>query len=200
MSIRKALILNIVNPRRISIRNMNNIKLPEPYEYKGSGYMGMKKEMPELPTSVQIGDAELIPRTSFHTTLVCLKDIQRRLDNDWGVEKESEEVAIKTLQIFQDFITKERIEFLGLRDELRFVERGEKKSLIVMCDVSNIGNLFARLSREFKIDIPAQPTHITLYTLQPNIGIAISDQAELEETTLVNSDKLLEVRHVLGLC
>ena len=48
-----------------------------------------------------------------------------------------------------------------------------------MVSLENIDELFDFLRSKHGVDFPTQPTHITMYTLQPEAGIGILSQAEL---------------------
>jgi hypothetical protein len=61
------------------------------------------------------------------------------------------------------------------------VQRDEQKTLILMVEVPRLIDFFNQLERKYHKSLPLQPTHITLYTLPPDvIGIGILSQEELK--------------------
>jgi hypothetical protein len=171
------------------------IEIQAPYKYQ-KGYIHITNELPALPENITVEGKELLLKTSFHTTLLCAKDVQRVLDNNWDAELTTE-VAERVIKVFNDFVSKKPLEFRGFTGEFRFVERGDKKSIVAMCEVSNVDELFTHVNSELGIVMPVQPTHVTLYTLQPNKGIGISDQGQLSETRILNDEEIKAVRSVL---
>ena len=56
-----------------------------------------------------------------------------------------------------------------------------------MVEMPKIEDLFNEI-RNNGINIPTQPTHITLYTLQPEAGIGLTSQNQIE-----NESKVVEI-------
>jgi hypothetical protein len=50
-----------------------------------------------------------------------------------------------------------------------------------MCDISNLNNFFDLINKKYDLQIEYQPTHVTLYTLQPNKGIFLADSGDIEK-------------------
>src|SRR5688572_6260079 len=130
----------------------------EKYKY-GDSYIYLPVKIQNLPKSISIGEYLLQVKPEFHCSLVCIKCIQQEGD-----------IEEKVIKYFCDFVSKNRVSFLNYRSEFRLVKKEEKVSVIVMCDISNLESFFLTLEKEHNIKADIQPTHITLYTLQPNIG------------------------------
>ena len=54
-----------------------------------------------------------------------------------------------------------------------------------MVDLKGVEGLFQYLQQKHNIDFPTQPTHVTLYTLQPEAGIGILSQEQLETDSIL---------------
>lgn len=134
------------------------------------GYIGLPIQVNKLPESVEIEGERLVIKSSFHVSLVCVKDI---VDKYGGDEK-------RILELFCSFIKDNEIEFLEYTGEFRFAENVDRKTLVALCKISNLEELFIFLRRELVLDIPLQPTHVTLFTLQPDLGIGLNSQADME--------------------
>ena len=143
---------------------------------KGYIYLPIKLEK-ELPIEIEIENTKLYLKSSFHVSLLCTKNIF-----DKYPEKELEN---KIITSFCNFISNKNISLVKILNEFRFANSGERKTLIVRCEISYLNEFFKELSQEINMDIPLQPTHITLYTLQPDIGIGLNSFRELEEKSIV---------------
>lgn len=161
----------------------NYICNEEKYAY-GKGYIHLPIQISELPSEVEIDGDNLTIKSSFHVSLVCVKNL---------IEKYGAEYEQKIIDKFCEFISTDDISFLRFTGEFRVAKSEEKETLIARCEVSNLEKLFKKLSSELNIEIPLQPTHVTLYTLQLDIGIGLNSFKELEEKSVV----INEIPHVL---
>lgn len=155
------------------------------------GYICLPLDIRNLPEQITIEEYSLQLKTEFHCSLVCVKCINSKY------EKNFNNLESKIIECFCKFVSKNEISFIRYKNEFRLVKREERMSVVVMCDVFNLGDFFNLLEKRFGIKADTQPTHVTLYTLQPDRGIGISDQATLQLTTLVNVPD--EVRKSLNL-
>jgi hypothetical protein len=94
-------------------------------------------------------------------------------------------------------VSKNDTTFIKYRNEFRLVQRGERISVIVMCDISNIDEFFKLMKKEFGIESDTQPTHVTIYTLQPNMGIGVNTYLGFKATKEIEVPN--EVRASLNL-
>ncbi len=143
------------------------------YIYKG-GYVALPVEVKDLPNTISVQGNELLLKSSFHVSLVCVK----RLIEPYG--EAAADIEQKILELFCAFVSKNAISFLTYKNEFRFAVFEERKSAIVLCEVSNLDKFPQLLKSELGIEIPVQPTHVTLYTLEPDAGIGLNSQAEME--------------------
>ena len=130
-----------------------------------------------LPQKVKIDGYELLLKSSFHISLVCIGKI---------IEKHNvsipdfENLIIKD---FCEFIENHDVSLVGYRDEFRIATQNERKSVVMMADISNLNDFFDLINQKYNLDIEVHPTHVTLYTLQPDIGIFITDSDDLKQLT-----------------
>lgn len=139
----------------------------EKYKF-GKGYIYLPLEINNLPKEIKVNEYSLSSKTSFHCSLVCIKRIS----------PEQEQNIIK---YFCDFVSENEISFLNFKDEFRLVKKDDRVSIVAMCEISNIEKFFKGLEEEHNIKAEVQPTHVTIYTLEPDKGIGILDNTELQE-------------------
>lgn len=156
------------------------IKL-SPKHYFRKGYIVRDQvEITNLPSFVEIEGQKLIKKSAFHISLVCAKRLIPIVRRSGGRATEKD-----FIHEFQGFITQHSLEKYTILNEFRLVQSEIKQTLIVMCDVPGVNDLFKHLSERFEVDLPLQPLHITLYTRQPESGIGILSYEELERISKV---------------
>jgi hypothetical protein len=67
--------------------------------------------------------------------------------------------------------------------ELREVNEDDERTLVVMCDVDGLDELYETLSKRLDAVIPPPPAHVTLYTRPGGEGIGLHDDDDLRELT-----------------
>ncbi len=144
------------------------------------GYIYLPLDIRNLPEQITVEGYSLQLKTELHCSLVCIKCMELKYGKNF------DNLESKIVERFCEFVSKNEISFIKYRNEFRLVKRAGRVSVVVMCDVSNLEDFFHLLEKKFGIKADTQPTHVTSYTLQPNKGIGIPDQATLQLTTLVN--------------
>lgn len=139
------------------------------------GYIALVNlELNGLPEAVTVDGYRLLLKDEFHISIMAVHNLASMLP----VQKNSD--ASKALKgHFLDFAEKHNLTDYEITPEFRLVERGKMKSVVVMVKMPEVEELFRSLRDVFQFNLPTQPTHITLYTLQPNNGIGILSQKEL---------------------
>lgn len=130
-----------------------------------------------LPAEIEVKGYKLVPRTSFHVSLVCIGKI---------IEKHNVSIPDfinKVTNDFCNFVQIDSIDFLRYRDEFRFAALGEKRSVVVMCDVSNLDKFFTLINKKYGLKLEYPPTHVTLYTLPEQRGIFLADSEDIKKLT-----------------
>ena len=132
-----------------------------------------------LPEEIEIDGYKLFLKSNFHISLVCLGKIIEK--HDISIP-DFENLVIKD---FCEFTKNNDISLVKYSGEFRFVAEKEKRSVILMAEVSNLDKFFNILNQKYGLNVESQPTHVTLYTLQPDMGIFITDSKDLENLTKV---------------
>lgn len=161
-------------------------KLPQSYGYN-DGYIHLADlRFEDLPDNISVKGYELQLKTEFHISLVCAKKIAAIID-----EQRTEEIQAEIVNKFAEFVSKTPLYIYQPLKIFRFVQRGEKKTVIMMVEVLRLNEFFELLETNYKKKLPRQPTHITLYTLQPEAGIGIlSDQQLKQDSEVVKIPEL----------
>lgn len=149
--------------------------------------IGLPVSIEGLPEKIEVEGYTLLRKTSFHVSLVCIGNI---------IEKYNVSIPDfqnKVVADFCEFIQKDSVNLLRYRNEFRFATQSERRSVVVMCDVSNLDEFFQLINQRYGLRVEYPPTHITLYTLQLNSGIFLTDSEDIKQFTksITNPDLLL---------
>ena len=155
------------------------------------GYISLVNiDLLNLPESIDVDGYNLTRKNEFHISLVCLKQLDKLYTSDAITARK-----IKLKQAFLDFEKFHNISEFNLTGEYRLAKRGDKVTVVVMVDVQNLNKMFDSLRNAVGIDLPTQPTHITIYTLQPEVGIGLISSKQVEdETRAINLPILSDIR------
>lgn len=145
-------------------------------------YIALKDiKVGDIPETFRFEGYNLEVKREFHISLVWASKVARLID-----ESREEELIDEIHQAFKDFHAQKPVVEFKLLPELRFLEKGEQKTIIVMAEVEHLEEFFNEVRGRYQTEIPSQPTHVTLYTLPPDrIGVGIFDEKQLEEQTKV---------------
>ena len=132
-----------------------------------------------LPKELEIEGNVLSLKTEFHVTLVAMGKIIKKY------EVTDPNFIEKVIADFCQFVQENPVELIRYRDEYRFMAENERRTVVVMCDVSNLDKFFEQLNKKYSLGVECPPTHVTLYTLQPNVGIFMVDSGDMQKLTKV---------------
>jgi ribonuclease BN (tRNA processing enzyme) len=141
--------------------------------------ISLPASLKDLPPEIEVEGHRLLLKSVFHASLICIGKIIEKYN---VLIPDFENIVIKD---FCDFTKNHDISITGYRNEFRFVTQDEKRSVIIMVNVSNLDNFFALLNRKYDLKVEVQPAHVTLYTLQPDIGIYLTSSGDMEKLTKV---------------
>jgi hypothetical protein len=134
---------------------------PDPHYTFDKGYICLGGlYLGNLPPTIEVSGVKLNLKSEFHVSLICIRDISHLIDPKNDLEIQGEIVAE-----FKVFTTKQPLDKYEILNDFRFVQRDTKKTVIVMVSVPLLEDFFDVLRSKYTNNIPAQPTHITLYTL-----------------------------------
>ncbi|CAN5679224.1 hypothetical protein BH11PAT2_BH11PAT2_07660 [soil metagenome] len=142
----------------------------------GQGYLALPISLEGLPPRLQVGRLDLHAKATFHVSLLCVKNLMRKYGN---------KIEDEILALFCSFAKDNEVNFVRYTGEFRFAETMERKTIVALCEISNLDNFFRFAEQQLEISIPLQPTHVTIYTLQPEIGIGLNSYAEMDQKTQV---------------
>lgn len=156
------------------------MNLPYDYFENGYGYIRLENlQLEPLPDRLKMDGSELVIKPEFHISLVWVGRLK-----DMVNEPDKEKVKREMIGEFEEFVKEYPLDDYELTKELRLVRFEDRKSVIAMAEVPNIDRFFERLSRKYDVNLPFQPTHITLYTLPTDkIGIGLLSYGELDAYT-----------------
>ncbi len=147
--------------------------------------IGLPVSIVGLPDKIKVEGRVLLLKTSFHISLVCVGKIIERYNISIS------DFLNKVAANFCEFINENgAINFLRYRDEFRFAEDDKRKSVIVMCDISNLNNFFEFINKKYNLAIEYPPAHITLYTSEKDKGIFLTDSDEIKRLTKIIPDPI----------
>lgn len=150
------------------------------------GYIILNTDLPALPKHIKIGQYELNKKDEFHITLVGAKALTHL---SAGID--ANEAMRDAVKEFADVHDLTHFEILN---EFRLVKREERVTVIVMIRLEAINELYEFLNKKFAVNLPTQPPHITLYSLNPHVGISINSIEQL-----VNDAQVIELSEVYKL-
>ena len=127
-----------------------------------------------LPEQIAIGDLSLMRKSSLHVSLVCVG----RLVTKHKIQDPHFEQAV--IDDFCDYSAAHDVSFVKFQNDFKLVAQHERRSLIVMCEVSGLDGFFSLINKKYQLKLEPHPTHVTLYTLQPDKGIFLVDDHDLE--------------------
>ena len=133
------------------------------------GYIALQCNSYNIPKTFEIDGETLLKKDTFHVSLLCVKNL---LEIKHDVEGE-------ILQHFCNFLEENEIKFEGFTKEFRLAKHEERKSVVALCKVSNLHKFADYLSGKIGIPVLPQPAHVTIYTLQQNVGIGLNSPDEM---------------------
>lgn len=118
-------------------------------------------------------------RTEFHVTALIPRKIIPRLVAEAGLP---EDTARNLLWDTIDKVSQDvRIGDSSFTGELGLAHEGDKDSIFAMCDTPGIADLIKGMNDDLPVELEHPPTHVTLYTLTPGIGIGMATKEEKRE-------------------
>ncbi len=149
----------------------------------GNGYIATSVEIENLPKKLTLNNRTFLIKSSFHVSLVCVKNIVLRLGEDFEQ---------KIINLFCDFTSKNKISFIDYKEEIRYAvdKKTGRETIIIMCDVSNLKKFFGALNKKFGLNTETPPTHVTLYTLQQDKGIGLNNISDIKDKTIIITEQI----------
>ena len=138
--------------------------------------IGLPIKLENLPSRLEVESNDLVLKTSFHVSLVCIgKIIEKYNISIFDFEN-------KIINDFCEFTKTNNIKVLEYGD-FKFAVENDLKTVIVMCKVSNLDKFFEIMNKKYGLEIEYPPTHATLYTLEGKLGIFLTDANDIKNLT-----------------
>ena len=150
----------------------------ERYQY-GSRTIGIPVAVSNLPKEIEVEGYKLLAKTEFHSSLVYAG----RIADKYGFY--SADFEQKVLADFCAYTAAHSIEFVRFTGEFRFVDKEDKKTVVAMCEISNLAPFIDFLNKKYSLKLEYPPTHVTLFTLQLNAGVFLIDAEDLQKSTKI---------------
>lgn len=150
------------------------------FEYKYNT-ISLPVEFKELPSNLIVENFNLFLKSSFHVSLVCIGKI---------IEKNSISIANFEDNVINDFCEFSKSNELRVLEfnDFRFVFQNDRRSIVVMCKISNLNNFFDFINNKYNLNLEYPPTHVTLYTLESRNGIFLTDSSDIKNLTKLISN------------
>lgn len=133
----------------------------------------------DLPKGIIAEEVSFTLKSKFHISLVPIGKILEKQNIDPSFFKEA------VLADFCEYIKKALIEFIDFSNEYRFAWENNLRSLVVMCKVSNLDGFFELINKKYGLNIETPPTHITIYTSEPEVGIFLTNSKDIKQMTKI---------------
>jgi hypothetical protein len=134
-----------------------------------------------LPEKIQVQGLDLYLPNPFHVSLVYIGQLIEKYDINIPNFKD------KVVDDFCDFIRTNPMSITRYKnDEYRLASRGgDKTTVVVMCEVSNLNQFFDLLNHRYGLGLKYPAPHVTLYnTLKGQPGMYLLDKDDLRNFTV----------------
>jgi len=132
-----------------------------------------------IPQEIKAQEYTLYFPTPFHVSLVYIGKIVKKYSISIP------DFLNKIVGDFCNFIKTNPIEVIRYNNEFRLANRDGKKTIVVMCEVSNLNKFFDFVNQKYKLNIKYTPTHVTLYnTVKGEPGISLMDLDDIKNFTV----------------
>ncbi|MCM2338854.1 MAG: hypothetical protein NDI62_00130 [Burkholderiales bacterium] len=130
-----------------------------------------------LPNKINFEGNDLFLNDFLHVSLVCIgKIIEKHVVN-------ISDFKDKIIKDFCEFSSNNEIGPVLYTNEFKFVEKEDKKTIVVMCNVPNLNKFFDLINEKYGLNIEYPPTHVTLYKLANKLGIFLTDLDDIKNLT-----------------
>ncbi len=138
------------------------------------GYIALHVPVLDLPKSIEIDGKELLLKTEFHVSLLYVE----------GLSEATSITPEKIIELFDVFLQDRTLSFGVFTGDFRYVtdEARGRETVIGMCTVNGFEGFAEYLSKEINFVVEPHPTHVTLYTLQPDAGIGVNNPSDFART------------------
>jgi|SRR3989344_1585409 len=131
----------------------------------------------DLPDKVSFGENNFLVNDFLHVSLVCIGEIIKK--HNISIP----DFQNKITNDFCDFSKNNDVSITKYTNDFKFAARDDLKSIVVLCEVSNLKKFFELINKKYKLNIEYPPTHVTLYKLPGKLGIFLTDANDIKNLT-----------------
>ncbi len=143
-------------------------------------WIGFSVSLENLPDEININGTTFYFPNPFHVSLVYIGKIIEKYNISIPDFKD------KIIDDFCNFTKTNKIELIRYTNEYKLVSRdGINKTVIVMCEVSNLDKFYDFINKKYALSIKCLPTHVTLYnTAKGKPGFYLMDEDDIKNITV----------------
>ena len=147
------------------------------YTISATNTIGLPVLLEGLPKEISVNENKLFLKSFFHVSLVCINEIIKKYNILNPKFRDS------VLEDFCEFTKTSDIKLLRYSDDFKYAEENNLKTVIILCEVSNLVKFFGILSKKYGLKIEYPPTHVTLYAHNGKTGIFLIDSNDIKNLT-----------------
>lgn len=158
---------------------MDYNRITERHDYNSNGFIGLIEiKLAGTPEKITCQGIELTRKVEFHVSIICVRRIAQLIDPERAAELEQELVTD-----FLEYQAEHPMVDFSLRHEYYLMKIEDRVTVVGLVDMPSLQPYFDHLRQKYNRELPTQPGHITMYTLDPNghRGIGILSDAELTQ-------------------
>lgn len=133
--------------------------------YLGYGYLMLPLNLKIVPR-IKIGNETFFPKSGYHVSLLCIENFSKSDQK----------------RIF-DFAQKYSVKIKKITSVYRLALFKNQQSIIVRVHLRGLKKLISAINHYFGYNFSYPPTHITLFTLKGQYGIAINSNVKYQQLT-----------------
>ena len=171
--------------------------VPEGYSYHPEGYLWFVLPIDsfgELPANVEINGMTLTKKNEFHVTVINARAVARHITG--GRPDDMGRVEHELQEMLAEYVRTHPISFVRFNDDLRLARSPDRVSIAGRCEMRGLEGYFEMIRSRYGYLPPAQPSHVSLYTLPGKGAVGIDSTEEMERFKKV---EMAEVQRVLNL-
>lgn len=143
----------------------------------GHETISLPVSLKNIPKEIIFQGNAFLVNDFLHVSLVCIGKI---------IEKYNVQIVNfkdKIINDFCEFSSSNILEPVSYTNDFKFVERDDKKTVVVMCKVPSLDEFFKLINKKYELNIEYPPTHVTLYKQPGKLGIFLTDLNDIKNLT-----------------
>lgn len=173
---------------------MKDFVLPKGYSYSPDGYLWFVlplEKFKALPETLEVKGKKFLKKKEFHVTVINVPGTAKRL----SLKHPGKDLELELQKLLKEYVEEHSIRFLKFTGDLRLAISPEFRSIAALSEMEGVEGYFDLIRAKYGLDIPTQPTHVSIYTLEggPAVGIDTKEEMESFEKLDLASIQLLLV-------